>query len=195
MRKCTLNRKTSETQVTLDINLDGSGKYSINTGIPFFNHMLELFSKHSLIDLEINAQGDVEVDFHHTVEDVGITLGKAISKALNDFRGIRRYGFGTAPMDETLTAVTIDLSGRAAFVLEGELLREKTGGFDLELVPEFFKAVAFNIPGAIHIKIEYGANAHHIVESIFKSFALSLRNAIEIDPRRADEVPSTKGIL
>lgn len=194
MRRATIKRETKETNVIVNVVLDGSGEYSINTPIAFFNHMLELLSKHSLLDLEINAQGDVDVDFHHTVEDVGIVFGMAIKKALGNMQGIRRYGLGKAPMDETLTEVVLDISGRPAFVFRGELPTEKAGNFDLELVPEFFKALAYNIPCAIHIKIDYGTNAHHIVESIFKSFALALRQAIEPDSRRKD-IPSTKGII
>lgn len=194
MRKAKITRDTKETKVEIKLNLDGTGHYSINTPIHFLNHMLELFSKHSLIDLDIKAEGDVEIDFHHTVEDVAIVLGQSLRRALSDMAGIRRYGLGKAPMDETLAEVAIDLSGRAAFVYNVRNVKEKIGTFDIELIPEFFKAVAFNAFCAVHINLEYGTNSHHIIESVFKSFAIALRGAVEIDGRRRG-IPSTKGIL
>jgi imidazoleglycerol phosphate dehydratase HisB len=193
-RTATVNRKTSETDITVTINLDGEGKYSIETGIHFLNHMLELFSKHSLIDLSINAKGDLYIDEHHTVEDIGISLGKAIRQALGDKRGIERYAF-LLPMDETLAEVALDIGGRAYLVWNVEFKREKIGDMPTELFEDFFKALADNLQANIHVNLKYGRNEHHIAESIFKAIARCLRTAITKDSRHSNQIPSTKGVL
>lgn len=193
-RSASLSRETGETRVQLTLNLDGSGKSSVETGVGFFNHMLELLARHGLFDLEITAEGDLEVDAHHTVEDVGIVLGQAIEKAVGDKRGINRYGWAMIPMDETLAQVALDLSGRAALVYQAPFTRELIGQFDVELVEEFFRALANNAKMNLHIQVPYGSNNHHIAEAMFKATAKALRQAISLDPRNS-EVPSTKGSL
>ena len=196
VRSTQLSRKTNETKVELSINLDGSGRASAHTGVGFFDHMLDLLSRHSLIDLDVTAEGDLHVDQHHTVEDVGIVLGQAIEKALGDKRGIQRYGSATVPMDESLATVTIDLSGRAAFVFNVAFAGGTTiGNFPVELVEEFLKALATSARMNLHVNVAYGTNNHHVAEAIFKALARALRQAVEIDPRRGDGVPSTKGSL
>jgi imidazoleglycerol-phosphate dehydratase len=195
LRTTKLSRRTNETKIDLSINLDGTGRSSTNTGVGFFDHMLELLSRHSLIDLDVSAEGDLHVDQHHTVEDVGIVLGQAIEKSLGDKRGIRRYGSATVPMDESLASVAVDLSGRPAFVFKVTFTGDTIGNFSVELVEEFFKALATNARMNLHVNVPYGTNNHHIAEAIFKSLARALRQAFEIDPRRADDVPSTKGSL
>lgn len=193
-RTSEITRKTTETDIKVLIDLDGSGKYVIDTKIGFFNHMLELFSKHSLIDLDIKAKGDLQVDEHHTVEDVGICLGEAIRRALGDKKGIERYGF-LLPMEEALAEVAIDLSGRSYLVWNVAFKREKIGDMPTELFEDFFKAMADNMQANIHINVRYGRNEHHIAEGIFKAFARALRSAISEDKRAAGLLPSTKGRL
>ena len=193
-RTATISRKTTETDISVAVNLDGTGKYKIETGIGFLNHMLKLFSKHSLIDLIVKAKGDLYVDEHHTVEDIGICLGEALRKALGDKKGIERYGF-LLPMDEALAEVTIDLGGRPYLVWNVTFKREKIGDMPTELFEDFFKAVTDNLQANIHINIKYGRNEHHILESIFKAFARALRFAVSRDKRIQNLLPSTKGKL
>jgi imidazoleglycerol-phosphate dehydratase len=193
-RKAEVRRKTKETAVVLTLNLDGSGKHSIVTGIPFFDHMLSLLTYHSRMDLSLKAKGDIGVDAHHTVEDVGISLGDGIRKALGEAKGIQRYGMATIPMDETLVSVAVDLSMRPYLVFQMKLRRSKIGTFDPELVEEFFKALCNHARITLHINLLYGRNSHHMVEAVFKGFARALREAVSFD-KRAPQVPSTKGIL
>jgi imidazoleglycerol-phosphate dehydratase len=193
-RVAKVQRVTSEVKVSVDLNIDGSGQYSINTGIPFFDHMLEQLSKHGYFDLKIEADGDTEIDFHHTVEDVGITLGQAFDEALGSKKSITRYGASAIPFDETLSSSVIDLCSRPFFVFNVELSAVKVGEFDVELTKEFFQSFANNIKANVHIELKYGSNNHHIIESIFKSVARSLDLATSIDPR-SDSIPSTKGNL
>ncbi|MFC1562501.1 imidazoleglycerol-phosphate dehydratase HisB [candidate division KSB1 bacterium] len=192
-RKATVERKTIETDIKVSLNIDGEGENKIRTEIGFFDHMLELFSKHSLIDLEINALGDLKIDFHHTVEDVGITLGEALSKALGDKKGINRYGSVYIPMDESLVRAVVDLSGRSYLVYKF-YLKENIKEFDTELVKEFFKALADNAKMNIHIEVLYGDNTHHQIEAIFKAFAKALCQAVSFN-ERMEGLPSTKGKL
>jgi imidazoleglycerol-phosphate dehydratase len=194
-RTAQLSRSTNETKVELSLNLDGNGRANVRTGVGFFDHMLDLFGRHSLIDLTVAADGDLHVDQHHTVEDVGIVLGQAIEKALGDKRGIHRYGSATVPMDESLATVTVDLSGRPAFVFNVTFTGDTIGNFAVELVEEFLKALATSARMNLHVNVAYGTNNHHIAEAVFKALARALRQAVEIDPRRADDVPSTKGSL
>ncbi|MGL4992108.1 MAG: imidazoleglycerol-phosphate dehydratase HisB [Sarcina sp.] len=194
MRFIELSRKTKETEIDLKINLDGSGLNNIDTGIGFLNHMLELFSFHSKIDLDIRAIGDLNVDDHHTVEDIGILLGEGILKCLDDKRGIRRYADMKIPMDEVLTDISIDISGRSFLVFNVELKRDKIGDLSTEMVEEFFRAISFNSKMTIHINCLYGKNDHHKVESIFKGVAKCLKEAISIDENYM-EINSSKGIL
>jgi imidazoleglycerol-phosphate dehydratase len=189
-----LNRKTKETDVYVGINIDGTGVNNITTGIGFFDHMLQLLSKHGFFDLDINAKGDLKVDGHHTVEDVGIVLGNVIKNALGDKMGIKRYGSFLLPMDETLVLCAIDLSGRPFIVFDAILPASMLGDFDTELVEEFFRALAFNAGMNLHIKLMYGKNAHHIIEAMFKSFAKALDMACSLD-NRIQGVMSTKGSL
>ncbi|HEY8666339.1 MAG TPA: imidazoleglycerol-phosphate dehydratase HisB [Tepidisphaeraceae bacterium] len=193
-RQADLSRQTKETKVSASINLDGAGQTSIETGVGFFDHMLDLLGRHSLIDLTVNAEGDLHVDSHHTVEDVGIVLGQLLDKCLGDKRGIHRYGWAIVPMDETLAQVAIDLSGRPAFVFRVTFSGETIGQFPVELVEEFFKAFATSAKMNLHITVPYGVNNHHIAEAIFKAVAKSLRQATSPDPRNPG-VPSTKGSL
>lgn len=193
-RTAEISRQTKETKVKLSINLDGTGKTLAETGVGFFDHMLDLLGRHSLIDLTLHAEGDLQVDAHHTVEDVGIVLGQALDKALGEKRGIQRYGWAIVPMDETLAQVAIDLSGRPAFVYKATYAGGTIGTFPVELVAEFFKAMAINGKLNLHINVAYGTNNHHIAESIFKATAKALRQAVTLDPRNPD-VPSTKGSL
>jgi imidazoleglycerol-phosphate dehydratase len=187
-------RQTRETKVELSLNLDGRGAASVQTGVGFFDHMLDLLSRHGLFDLEVAAEGDLRVDAHHTVEDVGIVLGQALEKALGDKRGIYRYGWAIVPMDESLAQVAIDLSGRPAFVFNVVFTGHAIGDFPTELVEEFFKALATTAKMNLHIAVPYGTNNHHIAEAIFKATAKALRQAVGRDPR-SDDVPSTKGVL
>jgi|SRR5688572_29530064 len=194
-RTARLSRRTNETRIDLSLDLDGSGNANIRTGVGFFDHMLDLLARHSLIDLDVTAEGDLHVDAHHTVEDVGIVLGQALEKALGDKRGIHRYGWAMIPMDETLAQVALDLSGRTAFVFKVIFTGETIGTFPVELVEEFFKALASNAKMNLHVAVPYGSNNHHIAEAIFKAVARALRQAVSHDPRLGDAVPSTKGSL
>ncbi len=193
-RTATIHRKTAETDIELSLNLDGAGQADVQTGVGFFDHMLTLLAKHAACDLTLRAAGDLEVDQHHTVEDVGICLGQAVEQALGDKRGIGRYGHFTLPMDEALVASAIDLGGRAYFVCRADMPSPKIGEFDSELVADFWHAFAQNARCNLHIEVRYGRNSHHIAEGIFKSVARSLRMALSIDPR-SEDVPSTKGTL
>src|SRR3954471_24806591 len=194
-RSAEISRQTKETRVKISLNLDGTGKSSPETGVGFLNHMLDLFARHSLIDLTVNAEGDLEVDAHHTVEDVGIVLGQVLEKAMGDKRGIYRYGWATLPMDESLAQVALDLSGRPAFVFDVPFKGSLIGTFAVELIEEFFKALANSAKMNLHILAPYGSNNHNLAEAAFKATAKALRQAISIDPRAADDVPSTKGTL
>jgi imidazoleglycerol-phosphate dehydratase len=195
MRKAEIKRNTKETRIACTVNLDGKGQSEISTGIGFFDHMLEIVSHHSLIDIKLKAQGDTHVDLHHTVEDVGYAIANAIAKALGDKKGIRRYGFFYIPMDESLSRCVLDFSGRPELVWKVKLGIKKIGEMDTELFHEFFKAFANNAKCNLHIENLYGKNNHHIIESCFKAFAKSLRNSIEIDKRIKNIIPSSKGIL
>ena len=195
MRTATISRKTTETEVTCTVNLDGTGTYDVKTGVGFFDHMMEQLARHSLIDIALKAKGDTHIDDHHTVEDCGIALGQAVAKALSDRKGIARYGSCDLPMDETLSRCAIDVSGRPFLVFKVAFPSEKIGSFDTELVREWFQAFAMHAGITLHIENSYGANAHHIVEASFKALARALRQAIEIDPRQKDRIPSTKGSL
>jgi imidazoleglycerol-phosphate dehydratase len=195
MRTATVARDTKETAIEVTVALDGTGKSAIVTGIGFFDHMLEQLSRHSLIDISVKAVGDLHIDDHHTVEDTGIALGQAIRLALADRAGITRYADALLPMDETLSRAAIDVSGRPFLVFKAEFPSEKIGTFDTELVREFFQAFAMNAGITLHIETLYGANAHHIAESIFKGVARALRAAITVDPRQHGAIPSTKGTL
>jgi imidazoleglycerol-phosphate dehydratase len=195
LRNAELSRQTKETKVKLSIHLDGGGSSSIKTGVGFLDHMLDLLARHSLVDLTVEATGDLHVDAHHTVEDVGIVLGQALEKALGDKRGIARYGWALVPMDESLAQVALDLSGRAAFVFNVPFKGGSIGTFPVELIEEFFKALATSAKMNLHIAVPYGSNNHHMAEAAFKATAKALRQAISIDPRAADAVPSTKGTL
>ena len=195
MRRAELTRKTNETDIAVSVDLDGTGKSNINTGVGFLDHMLDQVARHGMIDIEINAKGDLHIDAHHTTEDVGIALGQAIKQALGDKRGIRRYASCDLPMDEALSRAAIDISGRPFLVWRVEFKRDKVGDFDTELFQEWFQAFAMNAGITLHIENVYGDNAHHIAESCFKALARALRDAVEIDPRNADRIPSTKGTL
>ena len=195
MRKASIRRTTKETDVEVAIDLDGEGRASISTGIGFLDHMLDLLARHSRIDLDVKAKGDLHIDHHHTTEDVGIALGQAIKQALGDMKGITRYADVHVPMDEALTRVAIDISGRPFLVFKAEFGRDKVGAFDTELVREWFQAFAINAGVTLHVETLYGSNDHHIAESCFKGLARALRTAIAIDARAASEVPSTKGVL
>ena len=193
-RTASLKRKTSETEIEIDLNLDGKGSYDISTKIPFLDHMLTQLAKHGLFDLKIKADGDVEIDFHHTVEDVGIVLGKTFKKALKEKKGIRRYGSAYTPLDEALALVVADIAGRPYFVYKVDLPKEKIGEFDVELVEEFFQAFANNCGVTLHISLIYGNNLHHSVEAIFKAFAKAMDQGTSLD-KRVKDIPSTKGSL
>lgn len=195
MRTALIERNTKETKIKVEINLDGAGVYQVSTGIGFFNHMLEQLSHHSLIDIKIEAIGDLHIDFHHTVEDCGIAIGEAIKQALGDKIGITRFGHSYVPMDETLSRSVLDLSGRAYPIFNVEFKRDKIGEMDCELFREFFFAIAQAIGCNLHLENLYGTNNHHIIESCFKAFARSLRQAISIDERKKNAVNSTKGVL
>ena len=195
MRKASLDRKTTETQIAVSINLDGTGAYDVKSGVGFLDHMLELLARHSLIDIKVRAKGDTHIDFHHTTEDIGIALGQAVAKALGNRKGIRRYADCFLPMDEALTRAAIDVSGRPYLIWKVEFSRPKIGEFDTELVREWFQAFAMNAGVTLHLQTLYGDNCHHIAESCFKALARVLRGAIEIDSRQKDRIPSTKGSL
>jgi imidazoleglycerol-phosphate dehydratase len=193
-RKASIERITKETQIRLTIDLDGTGKSRICTSVPFLDHMLDLFTRHGLFDMEVEAKGDIDIDFHHTVEDIGIVLGQAVKEALGDKKGIRRYGQGTVPMDETLAAVAVDLSGRPFLVYNVSVPKVKIGDFDVELVHEFFQAFVNNCCANLHVNVMYGDNVHHILEACFKAAARALDQATQMDPR-IEGVLSTKGKL
>jgi len=193
-RKASIERVTKETQIRLSLNLDGKGKAKICTSVPFLDHMLDLFTRHGLFDMEVEAKGDIDIDFHHTVEDIGIVLGQAFREALGDKKGIHRYGQASVPMDETLAAVAIDLSGRPYLVYNVRIPKVKIGEFDVELVREFFQAFVNNCGANLHVNVMYGENVHHILEACFKAAARALDQATRVDPR-IEGVLSTKGKL
>ena len=195
MREATVERKTKETRISVTVKLDGTGEYTVSTGIGFLDHMLEQLSRHSLIDIEVKAEGDLHIDFHHTTEDTGIAIGEAVSKALGDRAGIRRYGEATIPMDETLSRVALDASNRPYLIWRVDFSKPKLGDMDTELFKEWFQAFAQAAGITLHVENLYGENNHHIVESCYKGLARALRQAVEIDPRKSDAVPSTKGVL
>jgi imidazoleglycerol-phosphate dehydratase len=194
MRQTTIDRATKETKIHLELNLDGSGEGVIETGIGFFNHMLELLKKHALIDLTVKAEGDIDVDYHHTVEDVGLVLGQALNKALGERRGIVRYGFASIPMDEALCETSLDLGGRPFLVMQCAMKHMMVRDFEVKLVEEFFRAVSVESRANIHLRQIYGDEAHHVCEGLFKSFARALRMAKAIDPNEKG-VPSSKGVI
>lgn len=194
-RTASLSRTTRETDIKVGIDLDGTGVSKINTGVPFFDHMLDQVARHGLIDIELEATGDLEIDAHHTVEDVGITLGQAFSEALGDKAGVMRYGHAYVPLDEALSRVVVDLSGRPGLVYHAEYPRDRIGDFDVDLLFEFFQGFVNHAAMTLHIDSLRGRNAHHIAETIFKAFGRALRAATERDPRRGNDLPSTKGAL
>jgi len=195
MRTGSVQRDTSETAVKVAVNLDGTGAYSVSTGIGFFDHMLEQLSRHSLIDLEVETKGDLHIDQHHTVEDTGLAIGEAVAQALGDKRGIRRYADALSPMDETLTRVALDISGRPFLVWKTEFSQKRLGEMDTEMFEHFFHSFAQTAGITLHIETLYGSNNHHIAEAAFKGLARALREAVEIDPRKSGVIPSTKGVL
>ena len=195
MRKASVERKTKETSVKVSVNLDGTGNYDVSTGIGFLDHMLEQLSRHSLMDLKVEAKGDLHIDYHHTTEDSGIVIGQAVANALGQRTGITRYGSATIPMDETCTRVALDLSNRPYLIWKVQFTKPKLGEMDTELFKEWFQAFAQAAGVTLHVECLYGENNHHIVESCFKALARSLRQAMELDPRKPDAVPSTKGKL
>ena len=194
-RQARIERKTKETDIVLSLNIDGTGASKIETGIPFFSHMLEAWSKHGLMDLTVDAHGDLEVDLHHTVEDVGIVLGQALREAVSDRKGIVRYGSAAIPMDETLVSAAVDVSGRPFIVFNVPLNRTRIANFDLDLLKDFFRAFAFNAELNLHVNMHYGENLHHIAEAVFKAVGRAVAQATRLDPRIAGVVPSTKGSL
>jgi imidazoleglycerol-phosphate dehydratase len=195
MRKATVARKTKETDIAVEIDLDGTGRSTVATGIGFLDHMLDLLARHSRIDIAVKAKGDLHIDHHHTTEDVGIALGQAVKQALGDMKGITRYADVHVPMDEALTRVALDISGRPFLVFKVAFIRAKVGEFDTALVQEWFQAFATNSGITLHVETLYGTNDHHISESCYKALARALKGAVAIDPRAKDEVPSTKGSL
>lgn len=196
MRSANIRRETKETKIDLTVELDGSGRANIETGVGFFNHMLNLMAAHGRMDLVVNCQGDIEVDGHHSVEDIGIALGQAVGKALGDKKGITRYGTFFLPMDETLVLVSLDISGRPFLVYDaGGPMAPMIGQYDTELTEEFLRAFAFNAGITLHVKVMYGTNSHHKVEAIFKALGRALHQAVAINPETANEIPSTKGML
>jgi imidazoleglycerol-phosphate dehydratase len=194
-RQARVERKTRETEVALQLNLDGTGSAKVQTPIPFFSHMLEAWTRHGLMDLAVEATGDVEVDIHHTVEDVGIVLGQALRQALGDKKGIVRYGTAFVPMDEALVQASVDLSGRSFLVFAVPVARTRVSNFDLDMLQEFFRAFAFNAEITLHVTMHYGHNLHHIAEAVFKAVGRALAEATRLDPRIAGVLPSTKGVL
>ncbi|MEL7151184.1 MAG: imidazoleglycerol-phosphate dehydratase HisB [Pseudomonadota bacterium] len=195
MRKATITRKTAETDITVEIDLDGTGTFDNQTGVGFFDHMLDQLARHALIDMTVRASGDLHIDDHHTVEDTGIALGQALTEALGDKRGVRRYGACLLPMDDALVRTALDLSGRPFLVWNVALPTAKIGTFDTELVREFFQALSTHGGITLHVDALHGVNSHHIAEAAFKSVARALREAVEVDPRKSDAIPSTKGAL
>jgi len=194
MRTAEIERNTKETQIKLSLNLDGSGEGVVDTGIGFFDHMLELFKKHAMVDLSVKATGDLDVDYHHTVEDVGLVLGKAIDQALGERKGITRYGFASIPMDEALCETSVDLGGRPFVVFSSAMKHAQVRDFEVKLLEEFFRAVSVEARANLHLREIYGDEAHHVCEGIFKSFARALRQAVKIDPNEKG-VPSSKGVI
>jgi imidazoleglycerol-phosphate dehydratase len=194
-RQARVERKTKETEITLHLNIDGTGASKVRTPIPFFSHMLEAFSKHGLVDLTVDAQGDIDVDQHHTVEDVGIVLGQALRQSLGDKKGIVRYGTAYVPMDEALVSASVDLSGRPFLVFNVPVARTRVSNFDLDLLQEYFRAFAFNAEITLHVTMHYGHNLHHITEAVFKAVGRALADATRLNPRIAGILPSTKGAL
>jgi len=195
MRQAKVERNTSETRIAATVDLDGTGRYDVSSGIGFLDHMLEQLSRHSLMDITLKAEGDLHIDFHHTTEDTGIALGQAVDQALGDRKGVQRFADVLIPMDETLTRVALDLSNRPYLVWRVNFTRDKLGEMDTELFKEWFHAFSQNAGMTLHVENLYGTNSHHIIESCFKGLARALRRAVEIDPRKAGEVPSTKGKL
>lgn len=195
MRKATVERKTKETSIRVEVNLDGTGVYNVSTGIGFLDHMLEQLSKHSLMDISLKAEGDIHIDFHHTTEDTGWAIGEAVSKALGDRKGIERFAHAYIPMDETLSRVALDFSGRPYLIWKVDFTKPKLGDMDTELFKEWFQAFSQSAGVTLHVENLYGENNHHIVESCYKGLARALRQAVAINPRKANEVPSTKGVL
>ena len=194
-RKSTVERNTKETQISVSLNLDGSGDSKLNSGIGFLDHMPDQIARHGLFDLQVNAKGDLHIDAHHTVEDIGITLGQAFNQAIGDKKGITRYGFAYAPLDEAMSRVVVDISGRPGLVLHSDFKRAIVGEFDVDLIYEFFQGFVNHALITLHIDNIRGDNAHHQIETIFKAFARALRTAVTIDTRQADQLPSTKGAL
>ncbi len=194
-RTARIERQTKETKISAEVTIDGTGEYDVSTGIGFLDHMLEQLSRHSLIDLKVKAEGDLHIDFHHTTEDTGIVIGQALQNALGDFKGLTRYGSAFIPMDETLTRVALDVSQRPYLIWKVNFTKPKLGDMDTELFKEWFQAFSQAAGITLHIENIYGENNHHIVESCFKGLARALREAVEIDPRKADAIPSTKGVL
>ncbi|MBR2617321.1 MAG: imidazoleglycerol-phosphate dehydratase HisB [Clostridia bacterium] len=195
MRNFEIKRKTNETDIKLALELDGQGEYSVSTGCAFLDHMLCLFARHGKFNLTVECNGDTDIDFHHTTEDIGICLGLAFKEALGDKKGIRRYGSSILPMDEALSMTAVDFSGRSFFKCDLNIKAAKVGDFDTELAHEFFQAFASNAGATLHVKQLAGENAHHVLECVFKGVAVAVRQAVEIDPRFANEIPSTKGVL
>jgi imidazoleglycerol-phosphate dehydratase len=195
MRQAQVNRNTLETQINLNVNLDGTGKAVLDTGVPFLDHMLDQVVRHGMIDLEIAAKGDLHIDAHHTVEDIGITLGQAFARAVGDKKGLRRYGHAYVPLDEALSRVVVDLSGRPGMKFKVDFVRARIGDFDVDLINEFFQGFVNHALITLHIENLSGANAHHQAETVFKAFGRALRMAMEVDPRAAGTIPSTKGSL
>jgi imidazoleglycerol-phosphate dehydratase len=195
MRSAKVTRNTLETKITVEVNLDGTGKVKLDTGLPFLEHMLDQIARHGLIDLDINAKGDLHIDAHHTVEDIGITLGQAFAQAVADKKGLRRYGHAYVPLDEALSRVVLDISGRPGLVFNVEFVRSNVGEFEVDLIREFFQGFVNHALVTLHIDNLAGDNAHHQVETIFKAFGRALRVALELDPRMAGVMPSTKGTL
>lgn len=195
MRNAQITRNTLETQISVGLKVDGSGKSSFDTGLPFLEHMLDQVARHGMVDLDIKAKGDLHIDAHHTVEDIGITLGQAFNKALGDKKGLRRYGHAYVPLDEALSRVVLDISGRPGLVFNVDFVRSNVGGFDVDLIREFFQGFVNHALVTLHIDNLAGDNAHHQAETVFKAFARALRMAVEVDPRAAGAIPSTKGSL
>ena len=195
MRQAEMTRQTQETQIHVKLDLDGKGEATVSTGIGFLDHMLTLLARHARIDLDVSALGDLQVDDHHTIEDTGIVIGKAIALALKDKRGIGRYGQALVPMDEALVQSVLDLSGRPYLVFQASFHGDRVGGFSTQMTAEFFRALAYNAGMTLHLTCPYGQNDHHIIEGMFKAFARSLRAAVAIDPSHAEDIPSTKGVL
>jgi imidazoleglycerol-phosphate dehydratase len=195
MRSAKVTRNTLETKITVEVNLDGTGKVKLDTGLPFLEHMLDQIARHGLIDLDINAKGDLHIDAHHTVEDIGITLGQAFTQAVGDKKGLRRYGHAYVPLDEALSRVVLDISGRPGLVFNSEFVRSNVGEFEVDLIREFFQGFVNHALVTMHIDNLAGDNAHHQAETIFKAFGRALRVALELDPRMAGVMPSTKGTL